>query len=154
MNFLDRKTSEQLLHQCEMDQKRAAAELFFSFTSQLTAFQHARMEVTCQPYRSDPLKLCEAVEQSLVGESLQAALEQSNLQARITEAAALADAGGSGRDASLLGDAMLDDILGDFAASLPAGGAAGPARQNSWELQDLSVGLDLGVAQELLGVLN
>ncbi|KAK9809589.1 hypothetical protein WJX73_005085, partial [Symbiochloris irregularis] len=71
MNFLDRKTSEQLLHQCEMDQKRAAAELFFSFTSQLTAFQHARMEVTCQPYRSDPLKLCEAVEQSLVGESLQ-----------------------------------------------------------------------------------
>lgn len=42
--------------------------------AQLTPYQHARMEVTCQPYRSDALKLCEAVEQSLVGDSFKVGL--------------------------------------------------------------------------------
>ncbi|KAK9809582.1 hypothetical protein WJX73_004153 [Symbiochloris irregularis] len=42
----------------------------------------------------------------------------------------------------LLGDTDLNDILRDLTMSAPPENAAGPARQNSWELQDLHMGLE------------
>ncbi|KAK9813867.1 hypothetical protein WJX73_002465 [Symbiochloris irregularis] len=82
--FLAKEISEKILWKCELDQRRAAAELFNACADVIKPLQHGRMEIVVHPYKPDYLKLCEAIQQSLASPSLQATVDNANLQS-ITE---------------------------------------------------------------------
>ncbi|KAK9814044.1 hypothetical protein WJX73_010152 [Symbiochloris irregularis] len=137
MQYLDRRKSEQILRECEMIQRRAAAELYFTVTDEISPFQHAQMEVALQHYKPDALKLCEALEESLAGTSLQAFVDRANLLSMNMESPPTTSNGRS----YLQADAHEQCTLtGPFGGSCSPGIEADVARHNSWELQQLYVG--------------
>ncbi|KAK9809546.1 hypothetical protein WJX73_000307 [Symbiochloris irregularis] len=108
MDFLERKKSEQILRECEMDQRQAAAELYFTVTAEITPCGQLARGGTAAPSVKD----------------------RNNGDGAMGYAGLLAE------DVSLP-DIALDDILEVFDGSLLAGDAGDLDRQTSWELQDI-----------------
>ncbi|KAK9813999.1 hypothetical protein WJX73_008708 [Symbiochloris irregularis] len=80
LDFGERQLHDQKLHECEMAQKQAAAELHNTITSTATPYQWVLVVCNCKPYGRDVLKLCEAIEQSMDCDVQQARQEHPDLQ--------------------------------------------------------------------------
>ncbi|KAK9813911.1 hypothetical protein WJX73_004500 [Symbiochloris irregularis] len=160
MEFSDRAKNEQVLRECEIEQKRAAAQLHSAYTNEIAPVQWGQLVLRCQPFARDALKLCEAIERSLAHDTQQAVPQHSRLQpaacslqlAEHGQPEVAADSEGP-VPAGLLADTDLDDILRDLSMSVPAGSTAGPVRQNSWELRDLDLRLEPEDWDPLMGAL-
>ncbi|KAK9814052.1 hypothetical protein WJX73_010759 [Symbiochloris irregularis] len=245
LTFSERRKNEQVLHKCNMEQKRAAVELHAAWTSEITAHQYMVLEAAGQPFGTNTLRLCEAIVDGLspVEEARQVAAEPPSLQLnsetptpdsrvyslpagpgclppadaatgsqiipddrvyppqqlrtlqhpveghptmvspgrdevlcsssnscsgaserhnqQLPSHSELADHAGAAQALHgapsdkdlLLTDTLLEDVLKDLDNHLATGNATVPSRQDSWELQDLSHGLDIGDARELMQAL-
>ncbi|KAK9805427.1 hypothetical protein WJX73_004512 [Symbiochloris irregularis] len=140
MKFLDHKTSEQLLRDCEATQKQAIMDLHVAMTAEINPYQFACAQVACHPYQTDEIKLLEAIEQSLADDCAQASLrQQAHAQAPPAH------------------NHNADALLDDFGPSNLAGGAALPVRQDAGHLHDdhdhLDLDLEIGDPWELMEAL-